>query len=74
MLLCLPDDRGGTQISKVNRLDLEHSSVSAVEGIFTVLITGVLNSYTAPDIFIPFSLMLSQAIGRINCAVQHLAK
>ena len=37
MLLCLPDDCGGTEISKVKRLDLEHPSVSAVEGIFTVL-------------------------------------
>ena len=45
MLLYLPADRDGTEISKVKRLDLEHPSVSAVEGIFTVLITG--------DIFIP---------------------
>ena len=42
MPLCLPDDRGGTEISKVKILDLEHPSVSAVEGIFIVLIRGVL--------------------------------
>ena len=46
MLLCLPDDRGGTEISKVKRLDLEHPSVSAVEGIFTVLITVVHALYS----------------------------
>ena len=43
MLLCLPDVR---EISKVKRLDLEHPSVSAVEGIFTVLITGVHTLYS----------------------------
>ena len=51
MLLCLPDDHGGTEISKVKRLDLEHPPLSAVEGISTVLITGVHTLYIA-DIFI----------------------
>ena len=41
MPLYLPDDRGGTETCTVKRLDLEHPSLSAVEGIFTVLIRGV---------------------------------
>ena len=43
MSLCLSDDHGGTETSTVKRLDVEHPSLSAVEGMFTVLITGVLH-------------------------------
>ena len=46
MPLCLPDDRGGTETYTVKRLDLERPSVSAIEGIFTVLITGVHTLYS----------------------------
>ena len=46
MLLYLPDGHGGTEISKVKRMDREHPSVSAIEGIFTVLITGVHTLYS----------------------------
>ena len=57
MPLCVPDDRGDT--CTVKKLDLEHPSVSAVEGIFTVLIRGVLHIHCIAELLYHLSLMLS---------------